>query len=508
MVDDSLPLREQHYYAPGPQALGFLKSDAFIKGIRGPVGSGKSSVCVMDLFGNAMRQHVVDNTRRYRCVVIRNTYGELQSTTIKTFHSWFPPEMGRYVMGAPIIQHIKRPLEDGTILDAEFLFLALDRPDHIRKLLSLEVTDGWINEAREVPKAILDHLTVRVGRFPSMKDGGPVNPHVIMDTNPPDSDHWWPMLSDHATEESLEEIKALERELLAMDAMKPGDKLMEFFTQPAAEGLDGKLNPDAENLENLTPGYYIKAKVGKSQEWINVYVRNEYGFVMDGKAVWPEYRDNFHSRDLTYNPKLKLHIGMDFGLTPAAIFAQRSPMGGVRVLHELTATRLGAKNFAREVKKFISDKYGEIGTVAIGTITGDPAGSAGSQADEEMTVFKMLESEGVVAKPAHTNDFGIRREAVATPLGMMIDGEPALAIDKGCRALRKGMAGGYHYRRIKVSDERYEDKPYKNMSSHPCEALQYLMLGLGIGREVTLRPGQSKERANRPTTAGGYDPHQ
>jgi hypothetical protein len=36
------------------------------------------------------------------------------------------------------------------------LFMALDREDDASKLLSLELSFAWINEAREVPKGIVD----------------------------------------------------------------------------------------------------------------------------------------------------------------------------------------------------------------------------------------------------------------------------------------------------------------------------------------------------------------
>jgi hypothetical protein len=35
--------------------------------------------------------------------------------------------------------------------EIELLFRALDRPDHIRNLLSLDLTGAWVNEAQEVP---------------------------------------------------------------------------------------------------------------------------------------------------------------------------------------------------------------------------------------------------------------------------------------------------------------------------------------------------------------------
>ncbi len=487
------------YHPPGPVGAAFLKSDAFLRGIRGPVGSGKSTLCIMDMLKTAQLQKATGGRRRYRGVIIRNTYGELETTTIKSFHMWIPETLGRFVKTTPIEHRIEMPDGEGNILDMEFLFLALDRPEHVRKLLSLEVTQGWINEAREVPKAVLDHLTVRVGRYPSVRDGGAVRAGVIMDTNAPDADHWWPKMSDMADDRTAQELSALEAELRTMGALHEKQKLVEFFTQAPAEGADGKQNPQAENLAQLPPGYYVKAKAGKSPEWVAVYVRNEYGFVLDGKPVWPEYRDSLHCMPVSAAPQLGLHIGLDFGLTPAAVFLQRSLNGQIRVLSELVATRLGAKNFAREIRAHLAEYYPN---ATLGSITGDPAGEAAAQTDET-TVFQMLLSEGVAAKPAPTNDFTLRREAVATPLSTLIDGQPGLIVAPGCRHLRKGMAGGYHFRRVKlVSDERYEDKPVKSPTSHVCEALQYAALGLGLGRETLKRPASlAREYANRPKFA-------
>ena len=47
-----------------------------------------------------------------------------------------------------------------------------------------------------------------------------------------------------------------------------------------------------------------------------------------------------------------------------------------------------------------------------------------------------------------------------------------------------GFEGGYQYRRLQVSGERYEDKPLKDRYSHIHDAMQYLMLGAGEGRQV------------------------
>src|SRR3546814_1590393 len=51
--------------------------------------------------------------------------------------------------------------------------------------------------------------------------------------------------------------------------------------------------------------------------WIKVYVDGDYGFVQDGKPVFPEYRDHVHCRPMPLDPRLPVHVGIDFGLTPA-----------------------------------------------------------------------------------------------------------------------------------------------------------------------------------------------
>jgi hypothetical protein len=69
--------------------------DAFVCAIMGPIGSGKSVACVMKLIRNVQKQTVgEDGWKRRRTAVIRNTYPELRTTTIKTWHQWVPPSTG------------------------------------------------------------------------------------------------------------------------------------------------------------------------------------------------------------------------------------------------------------------------------------------------------------------------------------------------------------------------------------------------------------------------------
>lgn len=455
--------RQINYKPPGPVSKAFMLDGSFVRGIMGPFGSGKSTVCVMEILRLAQLQRVsADGKKRSRWAVIRNTYPELRTTTIKTWHQWVPPQLGRWVDSGPPTHHI----QEGD-LDLEVIFVSLDRPDDIAKLLGMELTGAWVDEAREVPKAVIDGLTGRVGRYPSAAMGGSNWSGIIMSTNPPDNDHWWYKLAEEIHPEGWR-----------------------FFRQP------GGMSPNAENREHLPPNYYERQIAGKDPDWVKVYVDGDYGFVRDGKPVYPEYRDHVHCREFDLVPGLPIYVGIDFGLTPAATFAQKMPMGQWRIHSELVTEDMGAVRFAEVMRAVMHERYSGF---AFANITGDPAGDIRAQTDET-TPFQILRANGVPATPAPSNDFIKRRESVAVALNRMIDGEPGMLVHPNCKSLRKGMAGGYNYKRIQVSgEERYRDVPDKNMYSHVAESLQYLMLGAGEAKTLVRR--DLPRQANRHSFA-------
>ena len=467
-----------HYY-PERTLLKFHRSDKFYRSLMGPVGSGKSTACCWEIMRRAMEQAPgPDGIRRTRWVVVRNTYRELEDTTVKTWLDWFPEEQTGPYSKADKAHRIKF----GDV-EFEVLFRALDRPEDVKKLLSLELTGAWVNEAREVPKSIIDTLGDRVGRFPSQRVGGPTWQGVFLDTNPPDDDSWLYKLA---------EVQRHEDQVL--------QNTWDFFKQPGGlVEIGGKFisNPLAENLQNLPKDYYVTRQAGKSLDHIRVYYCNQYGFVVDGKAIYPEYADAIHcsTHDLSPIRGLDIYVGLDFGLTPAAVFAQRMPNGRWIWFEEIVTENMGIVRFCDLLIPKLQGEYAGFNF----HIFGDPSGVAKAQTDEK-TVFQILEAKGIPAIPAPSNNPTLRREAVAQPLSRLIDGKPGLIISPRMKTVRKGMAGGYCYKRIQVKgDERYRDQPDKNKYSHVCEAGQYAMLGAGEGQSL-LTPGSGEQ------ARGGYVP--
>jgi len=444
-------------YRASPALWTFHQDDSFVRGVMGPVGSGKSTACCWELFRRLQEQEPgPDGIRRSRWAVVRNTYRELSDTTVKTWLDWFDD------VGDFINQDMAHRIKFADV-EAELLFRALDRPADVKKLLSLELTGAWVNEAREVPRAVVDMLQGRVGRYPSKREGGPTWLGVIMDTNPPDSDHWWYRL--------FEEV--------APDGWR-------LFRQPSGRGAD------AENLENLPDRYYDRLQAGKDDEWIAVYVDGEYGFISEGRPVYPEFRDHLHvaKESIEVLDGTPVVIGIDFGLTPAAVFGQRDVRGRWRWIHELVTEDMGAVRFGELLQNEMASRF----PACEFQVWGDPAGDQRAQTDET-TPFQILRARGIKARPAPSNDFTLRRESVATPLSRLVDGEPGLLISPSCTTLRKAMGGGYCYKRVQVTgDERFHDKPDKNQYSHVADAAQYLMLGAGEGRAILKHhtPGPTK----------------
>ena len=496
-----------HYRPPGPVAKAFIQDQSFFSGIQGPVGSGKSSAACMKIIKCATEMPACrDGIRRSKWAVIRNTYPELKTTTIKTWLEWFPEEhFGRFLWTPPYTHVVKF-----ADVELEVVFIALETEDDVGKLLSLDLTGGWINEARELPKGILDALTLRLGRYPPTREVDEFWYGLIADTNAPPDDHWWAVMSGQAP--PPEHYSETEKAQL----VKPDD--WTFYSQPGAaielkdqsgRNTGWKLNPEAENLTALPRDYYKHAMTGKDSDYIRVFIGNQIGSARGGKPVYGNFSRQLHVavHSRQPDPKLPILLGIDFGLTPAVTFAQRYADQRFYLFDEYTSTDVGLVSLARVIKDKLAYWQRMTGESFEYRAWGDPAGDARSPHDEHTrTSYQILASHGVIARPAPSNDPVLRIEAVDSLLTTLIDGQTMVLIDPRCRVMIRGFEEGYHYKKKKgLAEQGTLDKPEKNQYSHPHDSFQYLVLGEGVGTELKRRQKNAQPVTNARKPWNPYD---
>lgn len=452
----------------------FHKSDAFIRAVRGPVGSGKSSMMVFDMLQHAMQQKPFNGVRRSRGLVVRNTYSELKSTTIRTWMQWIGA-LGEITYDSPIRFKAEQLLDDGTRLDFEVFFLPLDSEADVKKLKSLEVSFAWINEFSEVPMSALKLIRGRVGRFPGKQQGGCTWAGVVLDTNPyPIRSEWYNLF----------------------EVQRP--KGHRLFVQPGGLMRDSDdpgqyiPNPDAENIPNLPGGYdyYFNQVAGSTDDYVKVFILGEPGATFEGKAVFANtYDDNAHvARDgLAAMRTGGLIVGLDFGLNPAAVITQMSPIGTLMVLDEVAPVDVTFEEFVVEqLLPLLRNKYPSHSVLCIG----DPAG-LGRNPINKQTVFDMLKLRGLAAQPAYTNEFPPRRDAVA----FFLTRRNGFIMSPSCVSLREAMAGGYRFAKSTMSSDVFKEKPEKTYHSHISDALQYAATHY---YKQIVRPNKQRVRSTAP----------
>jgi len=448
-------------YKPGGVGKRFLKSRKFLKLINGPVGGGKSTVALMDLLMRATNQ--VPNSlgiRRTRFILLRNTIAQLKSTVKPLIDQWLVEMMGGTVGHWKLSENIfvfNLELEDGTKVESEFWMMAADTPDDVRRLLSVECSAAWVEEAREVDEAVFSGLQGRVNRYPNRAQGGVTYPGVICSTNAPAIGSFW-----HGI----------------MTDVPDG---WEVFTQPPALLDDGSLNPDAENLENLAPDYYENLISGKSDEWIDVYLKNKFGPGNHGQPVYKgSFKKSFHVAEKPlmgiFASISPLVIGMDNGLTAAAALTQRDSRGRVNMLDEAYVPKgvtMGVERFLDTILlPKLRSTWSQFTPENIVFVL-DPACFHRAQVNEA-TIADAVTKRGYTVRKAATNDIPPRIGAVESLLSKQVDGMGLFLISPVCTYAIEGMEWGYRFK--KGSVESSDAKPDKNHHANLQDAIQYAAL--------------------------------
>lgn len=444
-------------YKPGPTGAKFLASNSFAKLICGPVGGGKSTVALMDLVRRAVAQEPFDGVRRTKFAIVRNTAAQLMSTVKPMMDTWLVTmtqgRMGRWRLTEKVFD-MRFKLADGTVVHSEFLLMPADTPDDVRRLLSLEVSAAWVEECREIDPEVFAALQGRTNRYPARIAGGVTHAGVICSTNPPPVGGFW---HDFMTKET---------------------KGVEIFMQPPALLEDDTLNPGAENLENLAPDYYDNLISGKTEDWINVYLKNKFGAGSNGR---PLYRGSFKASFHVSKEPLKavlaginpLIVGMDNGLQAAAAVMQQDARGRVNILAEAFVPEdetMGVETFLDKLLiPKLRNKFPQFPMEKILFVL-DPACFARSQLNEA-TIAQAVGRRGYRAIQASTNDPEQRISAVEQLLLRQADGAAGFLVDPECQHVINALEWGHRYKRTASGVHTTEVE--KNHFSHIGDGVQY-----------------------------------
>lgn len=468
-------------YTPPPTVRAFIKDyrpgALFYDWVVGPVGSGKTTGIFFKLAYMAKKQEPgPDGIRRTRAVIVRNTLPQLKDTTLASWFTWFKDGQAGHWQ-ATNYKFILR-FDD---VECEVLFRPLDTADDIARVLSLEVTFAILDEFVQIPRAIVDALSARLGRYPSMKDGGATNWGMWGASNPDTEDNWW---FEHLHDSAVAAKHPATSETLST----------RYFLQP------GGMTDDAENLDNLPGGrgYYEEQMKGKKDAWVKQFIDAEWGFSASGMPVVSAFKTDLHiaKKPLIFNPKIDLVIGCDPGLGGSAlVLTQEDLHGRLLILDELVQENMGIERvITTRLKPLLRTRYRDANVI----IAPDPAAAQRAMTDER-AVADILRRHFPV-KIETNNRLPMRLDAIDYFATRLTDNGPALLVDPAnCPRLLRALKGGWRYAVDTKRGVAKGSEPEKNEHSHVGDAF-------GYAARYHHKMDQRYGRSDRPSMSGSRVP--
>ena len=452
-----------------------------------------------------------EGVRNSRALIVRNTADQLTKTTRKTFFTWFPPGLWGTWKESEKEYVIRKPLQDGTVLNMVIWFMPLDKPSDVQRALSLEITFLYGNEWRELHADVVNGLLDRLTRYPSGPDGAPTRSCAIFDSNMPDADTWHAetLHSPPSNWDVFVQPPAIldEAEWAQKYDAPPTDDPIEGY--PDADGTPTKwwVDFNADNMRNLHPTYYHNLVPGKSKDHVDVYYRCKIGRSLAGLPVYDRsFNEHVHVAKETFRPiKSSQHpvvIGLDFGRTPAAVFLQRNPFGQVICLAEITSENMGLENFIDQELRPMMAEPRFLGCTFV--VAPDPSGDFKQQINE-VTPFGVLQAAGFAIAPPGSNKLAPRIGAVERLLTRTIGGRQGFQINPECTTIVSGCKFGYRFALNKAGNPTNEpDKtgPGKKYT-HAHDALQYAAMVID-GNQIASGLYQPVTKAREIHRSGYY----
>lgn len=397
--------------------------------------------------------------------LIRDTWENMQATTMKTFFEWFPPGIAGEFHATKKVFTWASGLADGQVA-----FLGMDDPQDASKLMSRSLAGFGIDEpAPAIGSAGVDELIFTIGlsrlRQPGMKWYS-----AKLAENNPDENHW----------------------------------TYKQFVAERKEGFVVWQPSNPENTANLPADYYenLRKTFSHRPDLIRRFVDGDFGFQSVGKAVTPQWSDKLHlAIGLAVIPRRQIYILWDFGHNPTAIITQITPLGTWNILDAIVGENEGVEEIIiNEVKPLLQSRYHNNPIMHIG----DPQGNQREQTSVARTAVQYIKRElgGTWRSgPVATH---LRIDPLQAVLTRQIGGRGLVQVDRErANKVWQALRGGWHYHIARSG--LIGTEPVKNEHSHPGDALGYgaaILYPLGAPKKSqigSIEPGRAGYGHMRPS---------
>ncbi len=414
-------------FNPNPVQKAFIESRAKADLFSSRMGEGKSTALAWSAF-----LHTRHNPGA-KWALIRDTWENMQATTMRTFFDWFPPG----VFGS--FNQTKRMFTWANgVAQGEVVFLGMDDPADASKLMSRELAGFGIDEpAPAITSGGVDEMIFDIGlsrlRQPDMKYYG-----VKLAENNPDESHW----------------------------------TYRRFVEPGTDGFKLWQPNVPENVANLPEDYYgeLRRVWRHRPDLVRRFIEGQFGFQAIGRAVTPEWSDQIQlANGLTPVPKRELALLWDFGHNPTCIVTQMTPLGYWLILDSLVGVDAGVEELIADgVKPLLAERYQGYTWRHIG----DPAGMTGEQTSIHRSAVRCLMKElggRWRSGPVRPSE---RIDPLRAALARVVGGRGMIQVDRQrAREVWGALRGGWHYNIARSGV--IGTQPVKDMHSHPGDAIGY-----------------------------------
>ena len=119
------------------------------------------------------------------------------------------------------------------------------------------------------------------------------------------------------------------------------------------------MSPEADWVKYLPDDYYDNLSQGKTEDWVDVYIHAQFGKSLSGQPVFRSFDRSVHVAEEELTPMFTdspMIIGVDAGLTPAAVIGNVAYDGRLVVYDSLISDGMGALRFVRKTETSVSEQ--------------------------------------------------------------------------------------------------------------------------------------------------------